>query len=189
MNREKIIYIEGVGDVLFQQSKRAKYLNISVKSYKTIRVAIPFGLSFKKALNIVYKKVDWIQKHQKRIKNIEKEYESLLKNEPPINKNYAKKKLIKRLDELADNYGYSYEKVFIRNQKTRWGSCSSKNNINLNMKLLKLPGDLIDYVILHELVHTKVKNHSKQFWAELNKVAGDAKKLDKELKKYQLILI
>jgi predicted metal-dependent hydrolase len=77
----------------------------------------------------------------------------------------------------------------VKNQKTRWGSCSEKNNINLNVNLVLLPDELIDYAILHELVHTRVKNHSKRFWAELDKLVGDAKKNDKKLKNHRLHLI
>jgi len=78
-------------------------------------------------------------------------------------------------------------KYSIRNQKTRWGSCSNLNNINLNINLVSLTQDLMDYVILHELLHTKIKNHSKKFWAQLDKyVGGKAKYLDKRLKKHRL---
>ncbi|MHC4325449.1 MAG: M48 metallopeptidase family protein, partial [Planctomycetota bacterium] len=66
-------------------------------------------------------------------------------------------------------------------------SCSAKNNISLNINLARLPDELRDYVILHELVHTRIKNHSKKFWAELDKViGGGAKELSKKLRKYRL---
>jgi len=99
---------------------------------------------------------------------------------------FARKKLTRRLNELSSLYGFTYNLVFIRNQKTRWGSCSAKNNINLNINLLSLPSDLSDYVILHELVLTREKNHSKVFWAELNKLVGDAGKLKSRLREYSL---
>ena len=68
-----------------------------------------------------------------------------------------------RLYELSRKYGLHFKKVTIRNQKTRWGTCSQKNNINLNINLIQIPQDLMDYVIVHELVHTVVKNHSYKF--------------------------
>jgi hypothetical protein len=77
----------------------------------------------------------------------------------------------------------------VKNQKTRWGSCSEKNNINLNANLVLLPDELIDYAILHELVHTRVKKHSKRFWDELDKLVGNAKKLDQKLKKHRFHFI
>ena len=97
--------------------------------------------------------------------------------------------LVARLTELADQYGYTYNKVFIRNQKTRWGSCSAKNNISLNIKLLLLPEDLRDFIILHELVHTKVKDHSNDFWAELLKIKPDAKVLAERVNRHSVRLM
>ena len=96
----------------------------------------------------------------------------------------AKDYLPQRVKELAEKNSFRFKKVSVRNSKTRWGSCSYENNINLNIHLMRLPNHLIDYVILHELVHTKIKNHSKDFWNMLDLVTGNAKKLDKELKNY-----
>ena len=96
----------------------------------------------------------------------------------------AKDFLPQRVKELAEKNSFRFKKISIRNSKTRWGSCSHDNNINLNLHLMRLPNHLIEYVILHELVHTKIKNHSKNFWNLLDVVTGNAKKLDKELKNY-----
>ena len=94
----------------------------------------------------------------------------------------AKEYLPIRLDYLAKQNNLLYTKVAIRNTRTRWGSCSYVNNINLSLHLMRLPDHLVDYVILHELVHTKVKNHSRDFWQLLDIVSGNAKKLDREVK-------
>ena len=94
-----------------------------------------------------------------------------------------------RLDHLSKTFGFSYNKVFLRNQKTRWGSCSEKNNINLNYNLVKLPDDLIDYILLHELLHTRIKNHGKTFWDALDRLTGNAKHLDRRLKDYSILLL
>ena len=98
----------------------------------------------------------------------------------------AKELLPTRTAELAQIHGFEYAKVSIRNSKTRWGSCSYNNNINLSLHLMMLPDHLIDYVILHELAHTKVKNHGIHFWNLLDKVSGNAKLLDKEVKQYRI---
>ena len=98
----------------------------------------------------------------------------------------AKIYLPKRVKYFAEKFDFHYKKVTIKNAKTRWGSCSSINNINLNLHLMRLSDKLIDYVILHELVHTKIKNHQKEFWDLLNIVSGDAKGLDRELKKHHI---
>ncbi len=99
-------------------------------------------------------------------------------------RNEAKNYLPERTDILAQKFGFKYEKVSVRNARTRWGSCSGKNNISLNIHLMRLPEYLSDYVILHELCHTIEKNHGKKFWTLLDRVTGNAKKLDKELNNY-----
>ncbi|MAU76888.1 MAG: hypothetical protein CL831_08470 [Crocinitomicaceae bacterium] len=96
----------------------------------------------------------------------------------------AKMLLPGRVKALAAAHKFEYKNVAIKNSKTRWGSCSFDNNINLSLHLMRLPDHLVDYVILHELVHTRVKNHSKDFWQLLDIVSGDARKLDREVKAY-----
>ena len=94
----------------------------------------------------------------------------------------AKEYLPFRVKVLAAKHKFEYKKVAIKNAKTRWGSCSFDNSINLSLHLMRLPDHLVDYVILHELVHTKIKNHSRDFWQLLDIVSGNAKKLDREVK-------
>ncbi len=98
----------------------------------------------------------------------------------------AKKLLPVIADNLAREYGFHYKRICIRNNKTRWGSCSKNNNINLNLHLIRLPQHLCEYVILHELAHTVYKNHQKKFWILLDQFTGNAKKLDRELNKYRI---
>jgi predicted metal-dependent hydrolase len=98
----------------------------------------------------------------------------------------AKVYLPKRVNELASQHGFHFKKVSVKKATTRWGSCSSENNISLNIQLMRLPGELTDYVILHELVHTIEKNHQSPFWSLLEKVMPGAKKLDKQLNNYNL---
>ena len=178
----KIIEIERIGPVLFERSNRAKHLNISVKENAKVRVAVPKGISFEKAKNFTHSKIGWISKHLLKIQLRPK----IRIFDKPLNKQAAKEFLEGRIKELADKFGFVYNKITIRNQKTRWGSCSGKNNINLNMQLMNIPNHLIDYVLLHELVHTIVKNHSPLFWITLDRYVGNAKAINKELKKYSL---
>ena len=98
----------------------------------------------------------------------------------------AKEYLPRRVKALAIDHNFNYQKLTIKNTKSRWGSCSFDNNINLSLHLMRISNELIDYVILHELVHTKVKNHSSKFWETLEKHCPNSKILDKELKKYSL---
>ncbi|MCF0177173.1 MAG: M48 family metallopeptidase [Bacteroidales bacterium] len=94
-----------------------------------------------------------------------------------------------RLNELAKEHGFVYNKLYIRNNVSRWGSCSAKGNINLNMHLFELPAHLQDFVMLHELCHLKCMNHSAEFHTLLNTLCnGKEKELMAELKTYRIPL-
>uniref|UniRef100_UPI003216DBED M48 family metallopeptidase n=1 Tax=uncultured Draconibacterium sp. TaxID=1573823 RepID=UPI003216DBED len=97
----------------------------------------------------------------------------------------AKRLLPVRIDELAKRYGFEYNKITIRNNRRNWGSCSSRNNISLNLQMMKLPVKLIDYILLHELVHTEIKNHGEEFWQRLNEITENrARELAAQIKNY-----
>jgi len=183
--KDENIEIDGIGQVLFERSERAKHINISIKPFKGVRVAVPYGVSFKKAKQVAQSKRSWIRRHLDKMKQVEKEHDAFTKNSIEIDRTEASKKLVDRLNELSEKHDFSYNKVFIRNQKTRWGSCSAKNNISLNMNLVRLPDEMIDYVLLHELVHTRLKNHTNGFWAELDRLVGNAKGMSKRLNEYK----
>ncbi len=87
-----------------------------------------------------------------------------------------------RLLHFNQFYNFTYKKVFIRSQKTRWGSCSSKGNLNFNWRIIKLPSHLADYLIVHELCHLGEFNHSRKFWDLVAKTIPDYKKMRAELK-------
>ena len=90
------------------------------------------------------------------------------------------------LSELADHYGFKYKKVKITGSKSRWGSCSATGSINLSCYLMLLPPHLMDYVLLHELTHTKEMNHGPKFWEILNDLTeGKAKTLRAELRQFR----
>lgn len=97
----------------------------------------------------------------------------------------AKATLPRRVAELAYMFGFKYKDLKIQSSKTRWGSCSGRNSINLSLYLMRVPEHLIDYVILHELCHTVHHDHSADFWALMDKVTdGKAKLYRQELKQY-----
>ncbi len=181
--------IEGIGEILFERSTRAKRISISVRPFKGVRVAVPYRISFEKAMEFAGSKRGWIKKNLEKMRQMERDHKILSIKFNDIDRYEARRILVKRLDELAKAHGFKYNRVFIRNQKTRWGSCSSKNNISLNVKLVRLPERLTDYVIIHELVHTRIKSHNKKFYAELEEIANDRKSLDRELKKYGVGLL
>lgn len=94
----------------------------------------------------------------------------------------AKEYVFTRVADLAHQFGYTYNRLFIRGSKTRWGSCSSKKNLSFNWRLMKTPPQVIDYLILHELAHTVVFNHSKRFWQQVETTCPEYKAAEKWLK-------
>ena len=99
----------------------------------------------------------------------------------------AKAYLPGRLAELAAQHGFSYNQVRIKHNVSNWGSCSVKKNINLNLNLMRLPAELQDYVMLHELCHLKYMNHGKEFHALLESVCPNHKELRRQLRDYKLV--
>ncbi|MFO8010342.1 MAG: SprT family zinc-dependent metalloprotease [Dehalococcoidia bacterium] len=185
----KQIELDGIGPVRMERSNRAKRTTITVRHGDGVRVAVPRGTSYREAEKFAREKAGWIKKYQNRIIQAERDCRPFLKNDVDLSRNNARQKLRRRVGLLAGEYGFDYNRVFIRNQKTRWGSCSEKNNVNLNVKLVLLPDELIDYVILHELVHTKIKDHSPAFWRELDRYVGDARQLDSTIKEFGLAVL
>jgi predicted metal-dependent hydrolase len=94
----------------------------------------------------------------------------------------AKEYLVPQLKELSTETGLAYSSVSIRQQKTRWGSCSSRRSISLNARLLFLPADLVTYVLVHELCHTKHLNHSPNFWRLVAWYLPDYRRSDRQLR-------
>ena len=100
----------------------------------------------------------------------------------------AKNYLPKRLEELSKKFGFEYNKIALKTGKTRWGSCSFQNNINLNINLMNLDEKYIDYVIIHELCHTVEKNHGKRFWELMETIIPESKKLRYAIKKEKMVV-
>jgi predicted metal-dependent hydrolase len=184
MKESRNINVNGIGPVLFEHSFRARRIIISIRPQKGVRVAVPGRTSVNSALEFVHTKKPWIRKQLARIAEYENQNKTLANSFAAIDRVEAKKKLTTRLKQLAEKHGFTSNRVFIRNQQTRWGSCSHKNNISLNVKLVVLPEELIDYVILHELVHTRIHDHSKRFWSELDKYVGNSKVIASKLRNY-----
>lgn len=111
--------------------------------------------------------------HKASIRALRKEAEALLPQ---------------RLRSLAQQSGLDYNEVSVKQLKSRWGSCDSQQNIILNLFLMQLPWRLIDYVLVHELTHTKVMAHGPQFWAELERHLPQGRTLRKEIRQYHPIL-
>jgi predicted metal-dependent hydrolase len=96
----------------------------------------------------------------------------------------ARKILAERVSMYASGYGFQYRGIRITSAKTRWGSCSTTGSLNFSWRLIMAPLDQVDYVIVHELIHTIIRNHSKQFWKKLEEIMPDFKERQKWLRKH-----
>ena len=179
------ITLPDVGDVLLERSYRAKHINISVKPPSKVRVAVPVGVEFAKAQRIAEQRIDWIKKQLRKYS--QSKAKQLLKKPDGNELIIVKKYLRDRVEYLAKHHGFQYNKLAFKSMMTRWGSCSPKNNISLNLLMAELTKDLQDYIILHELLHTRIKDHGKGFWLELDRLTGDAKGIQKELKEKYIL--
>jgi predicted metal-dependent hydrolase len=101
----------------------------------------------------------------------------------------AERLLPQRLALLAENHGFNYKSITVKQLKSKWGSCTQHHDITLNYYLMQLPWNLIDYVLVHELVHTEHLNHSEGFWKRFEEALPGAKKIRKELKTYKTAVI
>jgi predicted metal-dependent hydrolase len=189
MKRAFVFYLDGVGDVLVEGSTRARRVSISVWPGR-VRVAVPLGVSLASGQKFALSKKEWIKSHCNRLELIARARSATACNLPLImDFAEARNKIVARLNELSAQYCMPYSGVTIRNQKTRWGSCSIRDTISLNINLARLPQALMDYVIIHELLHTKIRGHGSGFWQRLDKLLGDARGLRSELRKYSLALM
>jgi len=164
-------------------SLRAKRPRISVSRSQAVTVTLPQGLVFFNAENFLLQKINWVLKsldYFKRfagvplIKRSRKDY--------LLNRQRALLLARQKIEYWNQFYGFSYGRVTIKNQKTRWGSCSKKGNLNFNYRIVHLPEPLLDYLIVHELCHLKELNHGRGFWDLVNKTIPGFKKARRELR-------
>lgn len=157
-----------------------KTIAIQIKPDGQVVVRCPKRIRVEEARRFVESKADWIEKHlTKRLhqdvaKYTPKELEQL--------REQTRKLVTERVRHYAPIIGVTYGKIAIRTQHTRWGSCSSKGNLNFNCLLALVPARILDYVVVHELCHRKELNHSDRFWKEVERILPDYKERKEWLK-------
>lgn len=166
---------------------RRKTIAIQVNSDLSVTVRAPYSASEKDIEEILKKKEAWISRHIEKIKKTKERFEAeptekLTREKVIALAEEALKVIPERVEYFAKVIGVTYGKITVRNQKTRWGSCSSKGNLNFNCLLMLAPPEVLDYVVVHELCHRKQMNHSKAFWLEVEKVLPNYKEVRKWLK-------
>ena len=175
MTDSSTIHIDGIGSILLEHNSRAKQTTVAVSPKKDVIVAVPIRMSFDEAMEFVNRNEPWIRKTVAKIQQLESHQKEIAELFSNVDQQKAQKTLMARLQVLTKKYGFTYTRVSIRDHKTKWGNCSHKNAISLNTKLVALPKDLMDYVILRELVHTRIHSNSTRFWDELDKYVGNGK--------------
>lgn len=182
-NMEKIIRDNEFGDIFLRTGRKYKRCSLRVKDGK-IYATKPYYIGLNFILNFINDNRSFLRKaiaeNPKRPKQSAAQIEMM--------RSEAKKILPLRLEELASQFGFKYNSIHIRNMHSRWGSCSSRKNVNLSLWLVKLPQHLIDFVLLHELCHTIEMNHGERFHNLLNNVTQNREKeLRKELRQYHCL--
>ena len=154
-----------------------KTLSLKVDRNGEIIVKAPRYVFQKTIDSFIEKNTSWIEKQRKSKQN------SLLDpNQVTEYKREARDIIVPRVAEFAQKYGFTYNSVKITSAMTRWGSCTSKRNLNFTYRLALAPDEVRDYVIVHELCHLRQMNHSKKFWKEVASIMPDYKIQEKWLK-------
>lgn len=163
-----------------------KTLGLQVKEDGQIIVRAPYRVSKKQIDTFVQSHEEWIRKARKKMGEMQENRSSITEQQRRDGIEKALCVIPERVSYFAGRMGVSYGRITIREQKTRWGSCSSKGNLNFNWKLVLVPLELLDYVVVHELAHRIEMNHSPQFWAVVEREMPDYKERRKMLKKYRM---
>ena len=186
-------------NVEFIKNRRIKHSYLKILDEKNLRVKGNYFFTVNDAKEFIYSKSSWIQKHITHIKNKKisqdefyylgkkETFENFDKNIDNIDefyRNNAKEIIPSIVEKYSQLMNLHPSSLKFRKNKSRWGSCSFSNNINLNIYLMKLPLEAIEYVVVHELAHIKNKNHSKNFWDLVEQFKPDYKTTEKILKMY-----
>ena len=164
-----------------------KTLAIEIKKDLRVIVRTPLLLSDREIQKMIDEKSEWIEKTLEKVKMRNAQQKSMPKftaEEMRILADNALEIIPKRVEYYAKIMGVSYGKITIRNQVSRFGSCSSKGNLNFNCLLMLCPDEVLDYVVVHELCHLREMNHSKNFWSEVSHFCPEYKQQKAWLKKH-----
>jgi predicted metal-dependent hydrolase len=172
----KLVYSEKCKTYAQVRAREGELKSFSRKEKLSLIKSNTIGLNFDDLFKRF--KIKVVRRKIKRPKRSRKEYLEY--------KNQALHLVKERLEHWNKHYKFEYKKVVIRNQKTRWGSCSKTGNLSFNYKIAKIPLHLADYIVVHELCHIGQFNHSQKFWDLVGETMPDYKKMRQELKKMRV---
>ena len=178
MPKEELVKIAGLSVLLVRSSR--KTLAVQIRADGTVIARAPLRMPKDRILYFLSEKASWIRMQQGRMQEREN-----MRQQARIHLDAAQEKelreraksvLAQRTAYFARQIGVTYGKITVRDQKTRWGSCSQTGNLNFNFRLILAPPEVLDYVVVHELCHRRQMNHSAQFWQEVAQVLPDYRK-------------
>ena len=170
-----------------RKNKRARGMRLVVNCDGTVVVTTPFGFQETLAEKFIREKSQWLFSKLAFFRQFKGQaLHGSSKKGYLAYKDEAHQRAVERIRYFNNIYNFGFHRISIRNQKTRWGSCSRKGNLNFNYKIALLPEQLADYIIVHELCHLEEFNHSKKFWNLVAKTMPDHASLRGELKKSRL---
>ena len=169
----KIIADPEIGEVLIVKSSRSRSVSIRVHPVRGVRVSVPRLVPYAAAVAFFKMKRGWVLEVMAKQKERFKDVKVASPDEVSELRLRAKSELPQRLAQLASRYGFTYNRVAIKHNATNWGSCSTKNNINLNINIVRLPLVLQDYILLHELCHLRHHDHGDGFHLLLEHLLTD----------------
>ena len=174
-------------EIAIIRSKR-KTLGLEVKYDGTVNVRVPMRAPREIIERFIEEHKAWILRKRQEWSPVNVVNPSKIL--PAVETKEGKAKIRQYVEKQVDYYaklmGVTYGRISMRNQKTRWGSCSSQGNLNFNNRLLFVPAELVDYVVVHELAHRKEMNHSKAFWNIVERYLPDYKERRRELRAYHI---
>ncbi len=174
-------------DITYQWIRsRRKTIAIQIDREGQVIVRTPYGITKRQVEEFLDEKKDWILQTRQRVEKRKTEQISISEEVRREGIERAKRIFPERTAYFAKWMGVDYGRITIREQKTRWGSCSSKGNLNFNWKLVLLAPELLDYVVVHELAHRREMNHSKNFWKIVEAELPDYRERRRRLKECRI---
>lgn len=165
---------------------RRKTIAIQIDREGQVIVRTPYGITKRQVEEFLDEKKDWILQTRQRVEKRKTEQIPISEEVRREGIERAKRIFPERTAYFAKRMGVDYGRITIREQKTRWGSCSSKGNLNFNWKLVLLDPELLDYVVVHELAHRREMNHSKNFWKIVEAELPDYRERRRRLKECRI---
>lgn len=171
-------------DYLLRRRPRVRYVRLAIEHDGSLVLTTPVTYPIFLVNKFLHSKIAWVDKALAKIKSNpsllgQKHSELEIKKYKKITRAIVKEKL----EYFNQFYNFQYNRIAVRNQKSRWGSCSSDKNLNFNYRLALLPDDLAEYIIVHELCHLGEMNHSQRFWQLVARAIPDYKNRVKKLQK------